>query len=307
MFQTIYKSVPSTDGVHSLKGVVYVPDGEIKGLVQIVHGMQEHIGRYDDFMRYLAQKGFVAFGCDHLGHGHTARSSDELGFFAPKNGHEYLVQDVHAFFTQMKAQFPGHPFILFGHSMGSFIVRLAAARYGQELDGLIICGTGGPNAMAGAGIALSKVVQTFRGKRHVSNLLKNLAFSKFNERFTGDGPYGWLTRDAAIREEYAQDPLCTFPFTASAMGDLVQLNRRCNQTACYEATPAQLPIFLIAGADDPVGSYGEGVKTVCEQYRRRGISHLSMKLYENCRHEILNELNRQEVYADILAFLYTLI
>lgn len=307
MFRKIEKTVASTDGVHTLRGAVYLPDGEIKGLVQIVHGMQEHIGRYEPFMAYLAQRGFLVFGYDHLGHGQTARSDEELGYFAAKHGHRYLVEDVHAFYTQVRAQHPGHPFILFGHSMGSFIVRLVAAKYGQELDGLIICGTGGPNAMAGAGIALSKIIQTFRGKKHISNTLKALAFSKFNERFGADGEFGWISRDPDIRSAYAADPFCSFSFTTSAMGDLVQLNRRCNQPACYEQTPAQLPIFLISGTDDPVGGYGEGVKEVYEAYRRRGVAHVSMKLYEGCRHEILNELNREEVYADILSFLYTVV
>lgn len=307
MFHTLEKTVPSTDGIHTLRGTLYVPVGEIKGLVHVVHGMQEHMGRYEPFLRFLAQRGFLCFGYDHLGHGRTANGPEELGYFAPKNGWNYLVEDVHAFFSQVKAQYPGHPFILFGHSMGSFIVRLAAARYGEQLDGLIICGTGGPNSAAGAGIALTRLIGIARGKRHVSRAAEAAAFSQYNKRFPGEGPHAWLTRDPDIREAFAADPLCHFHFTVSAMEDLVRLNRACNRPACFAATPARLPVFLISGQEDPVGDYGAGVQAVFDAYQARGMEHLSMKLYPQCRHELLNELDREQVQADILSFLYSVI
>ncbi len=307
MFHTFDKSVPSTDKVHMLKGVVYVPEGEIKAIVQVVHGMEEHIGRYDPFLRFLAQRGFLAFGYDHLGHGRTAIKSEELGFFARKNGDQILVDDVHAFFSQIKAQYPGHTFILFGHSMGSFIARLVAAQYGSELDGLILSGTGSANSAVGAGLAVSRLVRLLRGSHYVSDRLEGIAFTKYNDRFPEQDDYAWLTRNPEIRAAYAADPFCNFHFSVSALQDLARLNRRCNAPACFEATPAELPIFLISGAEDPVGDYGEGVKKVMRAYERRGIAHLSMKLYDGCRHELLNELNQEEVYADILSFLYSIV
>ena len=192
-------------------------------------------------MGYLAQRGFLVFGYDHLGHGQIARSDKELGYFAAKHGHRYLVEDVYAFYTQVSPQYPGHPFILFGHSMAR-LLSVWWHKYGQELDGLIICGTGGPNAMARRWDCPVKIIQTLRGKKHISNTLKTLAFPN-------------LTSASTLMESWLDFPrprypcgLCRrstlqLPFTASAMGDLVRLNRRCNQPACYDKTPAQLPSF----------------------------------------------------------------
>lgn len=307
MFQSYPLQVPSTDMTHTLRGIVYVPNGEIKAMVQFVHGMQEHIGRYDPIMSFLAEKGFLCFGHDHLGHGRTAGAPEELGFMASKDGWKLLVDDVDAFAEEVRTRYPGHRLILLGHSMGSFVARLAAAKFGSKLTGLILSGTGGPNPLASAGLAAAGAIRTLRGSHHVSKLLDKLAFSHYNDRFPENDQYAWLTRDPAIRSAYAADPLCGAGFTVAAMQDLMQLCRQSNLPSCYAATPSDLPVFLIAGTQDPVGDYGAGVQHVCESYRQQGMAHVSIRLYENCRHEVFNELDRCAVFADVLNFLYTVI
>ena len=164
-------SAPSSDGIHTLAGVVYLPEGQAKGLFHVVHGMTEHIGRYERWMTELAEEGWICFGYDHLGHGNTARSPEELGYIAPSKGWELLARDVGEYANAVRAQYgaPELPYVLMGHSMGSFVVRLAAERYIRP-DRLIVMGTGGANPAAGMGLALIGVIQAFRGERHISPL-----------------------------------------------------------------------------------------------------------------------------------------
>ncbi|MBR6917347.1 MAG: alpha/beta fold hydrolase, partial [Clostridia bacterium] len=204
-FKKLIKEIPSVDGIHTLKARVYVPDGEAKGLFHVVHGMTEHIDRegYDTFMSRMANEGFIVFGYNHLGHGDTAKDDSELGFIAHRDGWKLLVDDVANAEKAMMAEYGDLPLILLGHSMGSFIVRLAAKN--AKPDKLIIMGTGGPNPAAGAGIALASVIKTFRGERHVSPLIENTAFGKYNERFDKTRKYDWLSKDQHVQDVYAAD------------------------------------------------------------------------------------------------------
>ena len=297
---------PSSDGHHALSGKVYHPVGTPRGLFHVVHGMAEHIGRYDFFMRRMAEDGYLCFGYDHLGHGHTANGASELGYIAPKNGWRHLAEDVRRFSDAVKSAYRiTAPYILMGHSMGSFVVRVAAAEYVRP-DKLIIMGTGGPNPASGAGLAAIGLTRAVRGGRYVSPTIDRMTFGSFNSRFSdrtqdaGDA-HLWLTKDADVRRAYDADPLCNFRFTLAAMQDLVRLNRRCNRPAWYRALPAALPVLLVSGADDPVGDYGCGVRTVYDRLLEAGVD-VRIKLYENCRHEILNDTCRDEVIADIERF-----
>ncbi len=292
-------TVLSTDGVHTLKGRVYLPEGTPQGLFQVVHGMTEYIGRYHAFMSAMAEAGYITFGYDHLGHGETTHSDDELGFIAHKDGWRYLVDDVAAFGGAVKAAYGDLPYILMGHSMGSFIVRLSAVM-GNRPDKLIVMGTGGPNPIAGMGLGVIAALKRLYGERHISNLVQNMAFGSYNKRFAGDGAQGGLTTDAAIREAYAADKYCTFRFTVSAMGDLINLTKRSNAGGWFAEVDPTLPILLVAGKDDPVGEYGKGVRTVFDRLKARGCG-VEMKLYEG-RHEILNDACREAVVRDIKAF-----
>ncbi len=303
MIKVIDKEVLSSDKSHQLKGKIYIPEGTARGLFHVVHGMTEHIARYDEFMRAVAEEGYIVFGYDHLGHGHTARDAGELGFFAHENGWERLVDDVFLFGNEIrKAMGDDLPFILMGHSMGSFIVRLTAAKY-NHYDKLIVMGTGGPNPAAGAGIALAGMIKKIKGERHISPFIYKMAFGTYNKRFESENdPYAWLSTQRATRDSYRVDPFCTFRFSVSAMQDLVTLNKNCNEKSCYDATDKVKPILLVSGEEDPVGDYGAGVTKVFESLKAAG-ANVQMKLYPGVRHEILNDASREEVIADIKAFI----
>ena len=299
--QIVEKNVLSSDGVHTLKGLIYLPPGKPLGIFHLVHGMTEYIGRYDSLLSLIASAGYIACGFDNLGHGKTAER-EELGFIAEKDGYKYLVDDVMIFGNSVKKDYPDIPYYLFGHSMGSFIVRLTAEKYKDDIDKLIICGTGGPNPAAGIGILLIDLISVSKGKRGYSVFIENMAFGSYNKRFKGDGKYEWLTKDEKIKEAYKNDPLCTFRFTLSALKDLVTLNRLCNRRAWFKNMRKDMPILLISGAEDPVGDYGKGVTAVYKALKKNGCD-VSLHLYENCRHEIHNDTCKEKSAEDILKFI----
>lgn len=294
--------VKSTDNIHTLRGKIYIPNGEIKGLFHLVHGMTEYIDRYDHLFSFLAENGFVAFGYDHLGHGKTTENDDELGFIAHKDGWKYLVNDVVTFTRAVKKIYPDAPTVLMGHSMGSFIARLVSESYSNEYEKFIFCGTSGPNPASKAGLLLVKIIKAFKGEKHISDLLQNIAFGSYNKGFEGDTPYEWLTNDREVINKYAADKYCTFRFTVSAMGDLMNLLSKCNRGAWFKSLDGTKPILLIAGDKDPVGNYGKGVKAVYDKLVKNG-KKCDIKLYENCRHEIHNDICKDEMFSDILKFI----
>lgn len=295
----------SADGIHTLAGVVYLPEGEAKGIFHIVHGMTEHIGRYDTLMRDLAEAGYIACGYDNLGHGRTARDKSELGYIAKRNGWEYLVRDV-AVFSSAVRECCGRslPYYLMGHSMGSFIARLAAARQ-TDIQGLIVMGTGGPNPAAGAGLALIALNKRLFGDKHISPFIEKVAFGGYNKSFSDtEAPNPWLTTDLSVRERYKDDPYCRFKFTVSAMGDLIRLTKNANAASWYKSMPKNLPVLLVSGKNDVVGDFGKGVLTVKKHLEKAGVP-VTCRLYEGARHEILNDFTYESVKKDILAFLST--
>ena len=303
MVKVIDKEVMSSDKKHMLKGKLYIPEGSPKGLLHVVHGMCEYIGRYDGFMREMAESGYIVFGYDHLGHGKTALNESELGFIDHADGWKKLVDDVYIFGSEVrKTADKDLPFILMGHSMGSFIVRLTAAKY-DHWDKLIIMGTGGPNAAAGAGIAVCGMLKALKGERSYSKLVQNMAFGTYNKGFEQENdPYAWLSVNKANRDKYRADPFCTYLFTVSAMQDLVQLNKRSNDKEWFEKIDKSKPILLTSGGEDPVGEKGEGVRKVYDTLKSAG-ADVELKLYEGYRHEILNDYCREQVVADIKDFI----
>lgn len=297
--------VPSSDGVHNLSGVVYLPDGEIKGLFHVVHGMTEHMARYDRFLSDMAAEGWISFGYDHLGHGKTVNDDSELGYIAKKKGWELLAKDVKVYSDAVRLNFGNEsmPLCIMGHSMGSFVARLAVQRFVQA-QYLVVMGTGGSNPAAGIGLALIEAIKLFKGDKHVSRLIDKIAFGSYNKRFGGDIPEDsklWLTNDEAVRKAYYADPYCSFKFTVSAMGDLIRLIKYTNCAAWYRNMPQNLPILLVSGEEDPVGNYGKGVKEVEAKLKKQG-RNVSCILYKNARHEILNDFTYETVRNDIVNF-----
>ena len=296
-------SVLSSDGKHILAGRVFLPSGEIKGFFHVVHGMTEYIGRYEKIMTDMAELGYLAFGYDNLGHGKTAADDSELGYIAPKNGWDLLLRDVKVFSDAVFAEFgrKDQPYVLMGHSMGSFIVRLATEKYVGP-DKLIIMGTGGANPAAGAGLALIAVIKAIRGGKHISPLVLSLALGNNNKRFADENdPGSWITTDVSVRDKYRNDKYCTFKFTVSAMGDLISLLKNCNRSAWFKNMPKDLPILLVSGEDDPIGNFGKGVTEVYNKLKAQG-AKVEYKLYKGARHEILNDFTYGEVKNDILDF-----
>lgn len=298
-------SVLSSDRIHNLSGVVFLPTGEKKGFFQVVHGMTEHIGRYERFMCDMAEEGYVCFGYDHLGHGNTANGDAELGYIAKKDGWKLLAGDVKVYSEAVFAEYGkgGLPYVLMGHSMGSFIVRLATENYVSP-NKLIIMGTGGANPAADAGLALIGAIKALRGDKHISPLVDKLAFGSYNKRFGGgsaDDQKPWLTNDAEVRKQYYLDKYCSFNFTVSAMGDLIRLMKYSNRGDWYKNLPKTMPVLLVSGEEDPVGNYGKGVREVCDKLKKQGIDTECI-LYEGARHEILNDFTYGKVKEDILDF-----
>ncbi|MBQ6848092.1 MAG: alpha/beta fold hydrolase [Clostridia bacterium] len=307
MTKTTFSTL-SSDGIHMLKGLVYLPKGEPIGIFHIVHGMTEHIGRYDKLMNDLALSGYICCGYDNLGHGNTANGDAELGYIAKQNGHELLARDVKLFADAVMTEFVSEnqklPYYLMGHSMGSFITRLAVVKYIRP-DKYIIMGTGGKNPATGAGLAVIALIKYIYGDHHISPLVDSLAFGSYNKRFgggTADDPLPWLTRDKAHREKYYADKFCTFKFTVSAMGDLIRLTKITNHDSWYKAVSKTLPILLLSGEEDPVGEYGKGVRQVAKNLQKLGCN-VYYKLYQDARHEILNDSTYEQVKNDILSFL----
>ncbi|MDD2955678.1 MAG: alpha/beta fold hydrolase [Oscillospiraceae bacterium] len=294
----------SSNKQDTIQGKMYLPAGrEILGVVQVAHGMAEYFDRYDAFCSFLAEKGFLVTGHDHLGHGATAASPEDLGFFGKKNGYVYLIQDLYLHTRLVKEAFPCLPHFLLGHSMGSFIARCYMAKYGKELDGILLSGTGAQHPSSTAGALAADAVCRARGSRCRSASLDKLAFGGFNRRFAGDTGFEWLTSDEEIVRQYCRDPLCGFIFTAAGFRDLCALIRYSNLPAGLRRVPPSLPVLIFSGDMDPVGDFGKDPVLVAKALQNAGLANVTCRLYPGGRHEMLNETNRAAVYDDLYHWL----
>lgn len=300
-------SFNSATGVCKIYGCEYLPDNnEVKAVVAIHHGMAEHQQRYRDFISFLTENGFAVFMHDMANHGRSNQNKKETGFFGKKNGYKALVQDFRTVFLMAKDKYPDKKIIVMGHSMGSFIVRCFTAWHSEAgFDGAIYMGTGGANPMASAGDFVSGAIAKLSGALHKSSLLDKMAFGSYNNKFEKRTGFDWLTRDTDIVDEYIADEYCGFLFSAQGMNDLVKLNIHANCEEWYNAVPKDIPILVISGDMDPVGNYGSDIKNIHAKLKSTGHSKAVLKLYKDGRHEILNEINKKEVYEDILSFIQT--
>ena len=281
----------------------YASDTKPRAILQLSHGMCEYVERYDEWARRFAEAGFVFCGNDHLGHGNTAKGAKDLGYMAKRGGADLLVEDVHGMTLLAKEKFPDLPVVLYGHSMGSFVARLYLSRYGEELAGVLVSGTAGPGQPTGLGKGLAHAVGGVRGERYRSRFLTSMAFGSYNKKFGQEKSLlSWLTRDESVREKYAADPFCTFVFTTAGYDTLFSLLGAVSDKKWAQSVPKELPVLLFSGDMDPVGNYGKGVKKVYERLVAAGCD-ARLKLYEGGRHEMHNEINRDEVFADLIAYL----
>lgn len=277
----------------------------INGIVQISHGMAEHVLRYEDFARYLVKRGYHVYGHDHRGHGQTARKQEDIGYFTDTDGFEQVVRDVKQFTDLIQKNNPSTPLILFGHSMGSFIARSYVQLFGNQLTGAIFSGTGGdPGLLGKMGRRIAERECRKKGRRTASPLLDKLSFGSFNNQFKPNRTnFDWLSRDEKQVDLYIADPFCGKIFTSGFFADLLTGLLTLHRQEEINKIPKQLPLLLIAGDKDPVGKNGKGVTQVYQHYKRAAIVDVSIKLYEGARHEILNETNREEVFGDIATWI----
>ena len=284
----------------SLSYRIYEPEGEVKAVVQVSHGMCEYVGRYADYAEHLCSLGIVLAGNDHPGHGDSVDSLDDLGYFAKKNGVDLALEGLKTMSELLLDRYPDKPLILLGHSMGSFLGRLYLSRYAENLAGAIIMGTGGPDSPTAAGIALANIIALFKGDRHRSKLLKNIASSGYLKR-CGKNPSSadWLSRDPELVREYLADPYSNYTFTVSGYRDLFLMLSAVSSEEWAPSVPTDLPILIISGEDDPVGLYGKGVLKVAGALTHAGARKLTTVLIPGARHEVLNETNKEEAYEII--------
>ncbi len=302
----------STNKVSRLHGYIWWPEEGVtpRAVVQLVHGMAEHIGRYDEFARYLNGKGFVVYGHDHMGHGQSVASRDELGDLPVENGRQILVEDVHRVRTEALSHISGTygvlpPLFIFGHSMGSFVVRAYLASHAYGIAGAIICGTGfmPPRTSAVANV-LARAIAKARGGSYHSKLLHKMGVGAYAQDIEdAETELDWLSHNRGNVDRYMADDLCGFMFTAGGYATVTDLMRFVCSKECVEAYPKDLPLLYIAGTEDPVGECGEGVSQAADLAHGAGVTDVRCRLYAGMRHEILNERGRQVVFDDIVSWL----
>ena len=297
-------SFPSSDSVNTVAAYMFIPDGEVRAVVQISHGMIDHIGRYRELCEYFADRGIAVAGNDDLGHGRTAAIPEDLGYFAERDGYRYVIDDLYRMNALIREHIPGVPVVMLGHSMGSFMARLYAVKYHDTLDGIIIHGTGGANPLLAPGKIIAKLIRLLRGSRHRSKLITSLAFGSYNSHFPKEeGADAWLTRDVERVSDRQTDPYTSYKFTVSAYIDLFTVLGESNSKVWYINYPKELPTLIVSGDADPVGDYGRGVESVYNGLAAVGVKDVELKLYEGARHELFNETTRDEVFADLIAWL----
>ena len=298
---------PSADGQTKIHAISWAPEAKPKGIVQIIHGMVEFIDRYDEFACFLAERGFLVCGEDHIGHGESVISDEYHGYFG-SDGNAWLISDIHKLRTIMQEEYSDLPYLMIGHSMGSFLLRQYItendAEYAKGLSGVIIMGTGWqPAAMLQIGRVAAKILGTNKiGKR--AKMLEAMSFGTYlkkikNPRTVND----WLTKERDVVDWYRATPWCTFHFTPNAYYHMFGGMQKACDTERMKHLPEGLPILITSGAEDPVGGWGEGVRKTYMAYIENSPCNVDICLYEDDRHEILNETDKAKVFEDLGAFL----
>ena len=300
MSQMIDLTLTSTVPGRTLHAFRCVPEGEVRAILQLSHGMVEFIDRYKPLAESLAQRGILVTGNDHLGHGGSIRTKADYGYFAEPDGNRAVLEDLHSVTKLTKQLYPGVPYFLLGHSMGSFYARQYLCEWGEELDGAIIMGTGfQPKALVAFARAVCRVLAVFFGWQHRSKLVAKLSFLGYNKGLEGRTTHDWLNRDHAEVDKYLADERCTFTFTLNAYYSMFSGILRLYDPAFLDRMPKNLPVLFLAGDADPVGERSAGVKRAVESMKNAGMRNVRVKFYPGARHELLVETNKLEVFADI--------
>lgn len=296
---------PSKDGRNTIHACIWRPEGQIMGVLQIIHGMAEYAERYAPFAEFLNGAGYLVCANDHIGHGGSAASGEDLGYFTDGQSNGVLLGDIRQLHLTVKEQAGDVPHFMMGHSMGSFFCRKYITLYGGELSGAIIMGTGFQPAIAtGAGKLFCRVIAAFRGWRYRSEFLNGLAFGAYNKKCEENRTeFDWLSKNRQNVDDYIADPLCGVRFTCSGFYGLFSILGDVCRAGTVRAVPKALPLLLVSGGDDPVGSYSKSVIKLYDKFTACGVEDVEVLLYNGYRHEILNEACAPQVMADVLRFL----
>ncbi len=296
-----YRSKDKKTTIHAIEWTTEKP----KAVLQIVHGMCEYIDRYDEFAEFLSSQGIYVVGNDHLGHGESVVSNDDYGYFADTAGNAYLLGDIHSLRKITKEKYPDIPYFILGHSMGSFLIRQYIQLDGEGLSGAIIMGTGDQaTKLLEIGKSLCEQLARTYGWRHRSSLVNAIAFGSYNKKIKNPKSLkDWITHDEVLLDKYINDPWCTFTFTLNGFYNMFYSIGEAQDPRMVSHTPKDLPILVVSGNEDPVGNYGKGVLEAYKLFENAGIEDISLKLYEEMRHEVLNEVGCREVYNDLLQWI----
>lgn len=296
---------PSKDGKNTIHACIWRPVGEIKGVVQIIHGMAEYAERYSPFAEFLAQNGYLVCAEDHLGHGKSAKNEEDLGYFNDQKDIEIIISDIRELQLLIQEKTGNIPYFVLGHSMGSFFCRAYISMFGTDVSGAIIMGSGFKGKLLlNTALCMVNLNALFKGWRNRSKFINSLAFGGYNKKIKPvKTENDWLSVNPENVGIYQADPLCGFKFTNNGYKILFSIIKKACSSKTIKATPKDLPVLLVAGEDDPVGDYGKGVLKTHQKFKTAGIKDLSVKLYSNSRHEILNDNCKDEVYKDILNFI----
>lgn len=296
-------SIISSDEKTRLHVVCWMPEEKPKAVIQLVHGMVEYIERYDDYAKYLNSKGFVVFGHDHLGHGQSVQSIEDWGYVAEKRPGDVLIRDMHRVRSAASKLYPGIPYFMLGHSMGSYLLRRYISYKGEGLAGAIIVGTGQESDTTTlAGLSIVRALMKTKGQRYRSQKIQNMTYTapyKMYDLTCKDLTNSWICSDPVIMEKYVSDARCRFLFTLNGFDALLSTVYYDNQKKYINKIPKDLPLLLVSGDKDPVGALGKGVKYVYDKYVKAGITDIECHLFPEMRHEILNEPDKAEVYEFI--------
>ena len=301
MRQDIWFDSKGAGKIHACR---WVPEGQPRAVVQIIHGIAEFVERYDDFANFLNDQGVLVVAEDHMGHGKSICAAVPKGYFS--GGWMAAVGDTYRLLKNTMEEFPGVPYILFGHSMGSFMARTILARYPDSgIAGAVICGSAWmPGGVVGAGKTVAGLICKTSGERNPSPFLQKMMFGGYNKRIPNPRTTkDWLSRDEEIVDRYVADPLCGFVASCGLMRDMIIGIRYVQTPANLANMKKYLPVLFIAGDADPVGPYGKGVEKAAKAFRKSGMVNVTVKLYPEARHEILNEINYREVFEDIREWL----